>query len=135
MESLFRAAALAQADFTAAAAGAGATAVTPDDGDGTIEDSGLARFDFCLVGPPMGGRVPLLLLESEIRWLWRVFNCGMLDDPLRPSAGAVFGGVVELRPRSFLRGGSVDTNLAKREAWGEVSALRCIAKACIFFRD
>ena len=55
----------------------------------------------------------------------------MLDDPLRPSVGAVFGGVVEF----FLRGVSVDASLAKREAWGEVSALRCIAKACIFFRD
>jgi len=96
MESLFRAAALAQADFAGAAAGAGATAVTPDERDRTIGDSGLTRFGACLFGPPMGGRVPLLLLESEIRWLWRAFSCGMLDDPLRPSVGAVFGGVVEL---------------------------------------
>jgi hypothetical protein len=29
----------------------------------------------------------------------------------------------------------VDASLAKREAWGEVSALRCIAKACMFCRQ
>lgn len=29
----------------------------------------------------------------------------------------------------------MDASLAKREAWGEVSALRCIAKACMFCRQ